>query len=168
MNSIVPDPAVQRFILNRTATQYFSNLVWSIRNLIYDFDLCIRQNQKYINSFEKWNVKENFLCSTLFFSINDRTSLQANVYEYLDLIYYLQDILSLDIGNLKTVLKDQLMNRLFIPVLVFSLIKSNNQLSPNVPSNLLQFATTLFLIVEVNKTKGKRFETDWLPFCRWF
>lgn len=105
-------------------------------------------------------MKENFLCSTLFFSINDRTSLQANVYEYLDLIYYLQDILSLDIGNLKTVLKDQLMNRLFIPVLVFSLIKSNNQLSPNVPSNLLQFATTLFLIVEVNKTKGKRFETD--------
>lgn len=43
--------------------------------------------------------------------------------EYLDHIHYLQDIFLLGVDSLNNVLKEQLMNRLFIPVYIFSLIK---------------------------------------------
>jgi hypothetical protein len=43
---LVPDPAMHRFILDCTATEYFSNLVWFIRNHILDFDNLIRNNRE--------------------------------------------------------------------------------------------------------------------------
>jgi len=43
---IVSDPAMHRFILDRTATEYFSNLVWFIRTHILDFDKLIRNNRE--------------------------------------------------------------------------------------------------------------------------
>jgi len=43
----VPDLAMHRFILDRTATEYFSNLVWFIRNHVLDFDQIIRNNREY-------------------------------------------------------------------------------------------------------------------------
>ena len=43
---LVTDPAMHRFILNRTATEYFSNLVWFIRSHILDFDNLIRNNRE--------------------------------------------------------------------------------------------------------------------------
>ncbi|CAF5044393.1 unnamed protein product, partial [Rotaria magnacalcarata] len=97
----VPDPAMHRFILDRTATEYFSNLVWFIRTHILDFDSLIRNNQ----------------------DINNRGRVTCGLEEYLDHIHYLQDIFLLNVDSLNNVLKDQLMNRLLIPVYVFSLIK---------------------------------------------
>ena len=43
---VVSDPAMHRFILDRTATEYFSNLVWFIRNHILEFDKLIRNNRE--------------------------------------------------------------------------------------------------------------------------
>ncbi|CAF1152381.1 unnamed protein product [Rotaria sp. Silwood1] len=97
----VPDPAMHRFILNRTATEYFSNLIWFIRSHILDFDNLIRNNQ----------------------DINNRGRLTCSLEEYLDHIHYLQDIFLLNVDSLNNVLKDQLMNRLLIPIYIFSLIK---------------------------------------------
>ncbi|CAF5220417.1 unnamed protein product, partial [Rotaria magnacalcarata] len=92
---------MHRFILDRTATEYFSNLVWFIRTHILDFDSLIRNNQ----------------------DINNRGRVTCGLEEYLDHIHYLQDIFLLNVDSLNNVLKDQLMNRLLIPVYVFSLIK---------------------------------------------
>ena len=44
--NLVPDSAMHRFILDRTATQYFSNLVWFIRKHIIDFDAIIRNDRE--------------------------------------------------------------------------------------------------------------------------
>jgi len=43
---LVSDPAMHRFILDRTATEYFSNLVWCIRNHVLQFDELIRNNRE--------------------------------------------------------------------------------------------------------------------------
>ena len=43
---LVPDPAMHRFILDCTATEYFSNLVWFIRNHVLDFDSFIRNHRE--------------------------------------------------------------------------------------------------------------------------
>lgn len=59
----------------------------------------------------------------ILFSINNRGQIISNLEEYLDHIHYLQDIFLLNAVSLNTVLKDQLMNRLLIPVYIFSLIK---------------------------------------------
>ena len=57
------------------------------------------------------------------FSISNRGRVTCGLEEYLDHIHYLQDIFLLNVDSLNNVLKDQLMNRLLIPVYVFSLIK---------------------------------------------
>ena len=41
--------------------------------------------------------------------------------EHLDHLYYIKDILSLGLDSLSSVLTDQLLNRLLIPLYVFSL-----------------------------------------------
>ena len=58
-----------------------------------------------------------------YFSINNRGQLTSSLEEYLDHIHYLQDIFLLNVDSLNNVLKEQLMNRLLIPVYIFSLIK---------------------------------------------
>jgi len=55
--------------------------------------------------------------------MNNRVQLTSSLEEYLDHIHYLQDIFLLNVNSLNVVLKDQLMNRLLIPVYIFSLIK---------------------------------------------
>ncbi len=57
------------------------------------------------------------------FSINNRGQLTSSLEEYLDHIHYLHDIFLLHVDSLNNVLKEQLMNRLLIPVYIFSLIK---------------------------------------------
>jgi hypothetical protein len=34
--------SMQRFIIERTAAHYFSNLVWLMRNHVLDLDLCVK------------------------------------------------------------------------------------------------------------------------------
>lgn len=43
---LVPDSSMHRFILDCTATEYFSNLVWFIRNHVLDLDNFIRNNRE--------------------------------------------------------------------------------------------------------------------------
>ena len=59
----------------------------------------------------------------LSFSISNRSHLASSLEQYLDNIHYVQDIFLLDVNSLNRVLKDQLMNRLLIPIYVFSLTK---------------------------------------------
>ncbi|CAF1254051.1 unnamed protein product [Rotaria magnacalcarata] len=122
----VPDPAMHRFILDRTATEYFSNLVWFIRTHILDFDSLIRNNQ----------------------DINNRGRVTCGLEEYLDHIHYLQDIFLLNVDSLNNVLKDQLMNRLLIPVYVFSLIKRDKFSRITDPRTKLDQSSALFLLAE--------------------
>ncbi|CAF3176464.1 unnamed protein product [Rotaria sp. Silwood2] len=124
----VPDSAMHRFILDRTATEYFSNLVWFIRSHILDFDSLIRNNQ----------------------DINNRDRLTCNLEEYLDHIHYLQDIFLLNVDSLNNVLKDQLMNRLLIPVYIFSLIKCDKSSRITDSRAMLDQSSALFLLAEVS------------------
>ena len=68
---------------------------------------------------------EEFQCIFCLFlySINSRGRISCSLEEYLDHIHYLQDIFLLNVDSLNCVLKDQLMNRLLIPVYVFSIIQ---------------------------------------------
>jgi len=56
-------------------------------------------------------------------SHNSRGRLSDLVAEHLDHLHYLNDILCLDIDALNEVLTDHLLNRLFIPLYVYSLIE---------------------------------------------
>ncbi|CAF4005335.1 unnamed protein product [Rotaria magnacalcarata] len=123
----VSDPGMHRFILDCTATEYFSNFVWFIRNHVLDFDSLIRNNR----------------------DVNHRGQLTSSLEEYLDHIHYLQDIFLLNVDNLNNVLKDQLMNRLLIPVYIFSLIKRDKFSRVKDPRIMLDQLSTLFLLAEV-------------------
>ncbi|CAF1014884.1 unnamed protein product [Adineta ricciae] len=123
----VSDPAMHRFILDRTATEYFSNLVWFIRNHILDFDKILRNNR----------------------DINNRSHIFCSLEEYLDHIHYLQDIFLLEVHSLNNVLKDQLMNRLLIPVYVFSLIKRDRFSRLKDTRIMLDQSSAFFLLAEI-------------------
>ncbi|CAF1067720.1 unnamed protein product [Didymodactylos carnosus] len=123
----VPDHAMHRFILDRTATQYFSNFVWFIRNHIIDFDNLIRNNR----------------------DVNNRGYLTCGLEEYLDHLHYLQDIFLLNVDSLNVVLKNQLMNRLLIPVYVFSLIKRDKFCSLKDPRVTIDQTLAFFLLADI-------------------
>lgn len=42
----VDDKSMQKFIRNKTAAPYFSNLVWFIGNHVLELDGCIRENSE--------------------------------------------------------------------------------------------------------------------------
>lgn len=119
----VYDPSMLQFICDRTAAPYFSNLVWFIGNHILEVDNCVRGDVDH----------------------NSRGRLADLVAEQLDHLHYLNDILKLGITTLNEVLADHLLNRLLVPLLVYSL---NPQLEkddrPRVSS-----VVSLFLLAQV-------------------
>ena len=62
-----------------------------------------------------------FSLSFSLYSHLNRGRLEGLVAEHLDHLYYIKDILSLGLDSLSSVLADQLLNRLLIPLYVFSL-----------------------------------------------
>ncbi|KAK6187791.1 hypothetical protein SNE40_005737 [Patella caerulea] len=100
-NSSVDDKAMLRYIRDRTAAPYFSNLVWFIGNHILTVDLCVRHDSDH----------------------RSRDRLSALVAEHLDHLHYLNDILNINIDALNEVITDHLLNRLLIPLYVYSLTK---------------------------------------------
>jgi hypothetical protein len=72
-----------------------------------------------------------------FFSHRSLSRLKDLVAEHLDHLHYLNDILSLEIDNLNEVLTDHLLNRLFIPLYIFSLVRRANTNSVEVLKLLL-------------------------------
>ena len=99
----VDEDSMHQFIIDKTAVPYFSNLVWFIGNHILDIDACVRNDADHQ-------------------SLNKLKNLVA---EHLDHLHYLNDILCLNIDNLNKVLTEHMMNKLLIPLYVYSLVGGN-------------------------------------------
>ena len=125
----VEEDSMLQFVIDKTAVPYFSNLVWFIGNHILDIDACVKSDADHQNL----NKLKNFVA------------------EHLDHLHYINDILGLNIENLNKLLTDHLMNKLFIPLYVYSLIggdksgeKSLEDMKPHVSK-----VTALFLLCHV-------------------
>ena len=121
-----------RFVIDKTAVPYFANLVWFIGNHILEIDACVRNDADH-RSLGK---------------------LKDLVAEHLDHVHYLNDILCLGIENLNEVLTGHLLNRLFIPLYVYSLVHKPK--APNADTTTLEDmkphvskVTSLFLLSQV-------------------
>jgi len=83
-------------------------------------------------------------CSMFFCSHNSRGRLSDLVAEHLDHLHYLNDILSLDISALNEVLTEHLINRLLVPLYVYSLDNQPRHGANRVCWLLTQFCVYLF------------------------
>ncbi|XP_056019536.1 protein CLEC16A-like isoform X2 [Ostrea edulis] len=122
----VDDKAMLKYIRNRTAAPYFSNLVWFIGNHILDLDICVRNADH-----------------------QSRGRLADLVAEHLDHLHYLNDILCLNIDALNDVLTDQLLNRLLIPLYVYSLTMRKRSADRMADRKHVSSVVSLFLLSQV-------------------
>ncbi|XP_068152742.1 protein CLEC16A homolog [Drosophila tropicalis] len=95
----VQNSSMLRFIRDKTAAPYFSNLVWFIGKHILELDSCVRTDIDHQSNQKLSNL----------------------VAEHLDHLHYLSDILLLDIKDLNAVLTEHLLHKLFVPLYIFSL-----------------------------------------------
>ncbi|KAK3927792.1 Protein CLEC16A-like protein [Frankliniella fusca] len=124
----VEDRSMLRFIRDRTAAPYFSNLVWFIGNHVLELDACVRNDADH----------------------QSKNRLADLVAEHLDHLHYLNDILCLDIPDLNQVLTDHLLNKLLVPLYVFSL--DRQKAKPSSPKNSSPYVSSvvsLFLLSQV-------------------
>lgn len=96
----VEDRAMLKFIRDRTAAPYFSNLVYFIGKHVLELDNCVLHAEH-----------------------GNSTRLSDLVAEHLDHLHYMNDILCLRIEALNAVLTDHLLNRLLVPLYVYSLVQ---------------------------------------------
>uniref|UniRef100_A0A7N8Y1W6 C-type lectin domain containing 16A n=1 Tax=Mastacembelus armatus TaxID=205130 RepID=A0A7N8Y1W6_9TELE len=108
------------YIRDKTAVPYFSNLVWFIGSHVIELDKCVQTDEEHKN----------------------RGKLSDLVAEHLDHLHYLNDILIINCEFLNDVLTDHLLNRLFLPLYVYSLVK--RKINPQVSLYLL---SQVFLII---------------------
>uniref|UniRef100_A0A8C1JVU6 C-type lectin domain containing 16A n=1 Tax=Cyprinus carpio TaxID=7962 RepID=A0A8C1JVU6_CYPCA len=108
------------YIRDKTAVPYFSNLVWFIGSHVIELDKCVQTDEEHKN----------------------RGKLSDLVAEHLDHLHYLNDILIINCEFLSDVLTDHLLNRLFLPLYVYSLVK--RKINPQVSLYLL---SQVFLII---------------------
>ena len=125
----VEDDRMLKFVTDKTAAPYFSNLVWFIGNHILEIDDCVRNDADHK-------------------SIN---KLKDVVAEHLDHLHYVNDILTLNIDPLNRVLTDHLLNRLFIPLYIYSFARTSlasEDMKPHVsPVVALFLLCQVFLII---------------------
>uniref|UniRef100_A0A0V0G892 Uncharacterized protein n=1 Tax=Triatoma dimidiata TaxID=72491 RepID=A0A0V0G892_TRIDM len=121
----VQDHSMLKFIRNKTAAPYFSNLVWFIGNHVLELDICVRNDADH----------------------SSQSRLADLVAEHLDHLHYLNDILSLNIDDLNDVLIDHLLNKLFIPLYIFSLLPQKQ--SPQEGKARVSSVVSLFLLSQV-------------------
>ncbi|XP_062529405.1 protein CLEC16A homolog isoform X1 [Bombyx mori] len=95
----VQDASMLRFIRDRTAAPYFSNLVWFIGKHILELDTCVRNDADH----------------------QSQQKLDDLVAEHLDHLHYINDILCLNIPDLNDVLTEHLLHKLLIPLYIYSL-----------------------------------------------
>ncbi|KAG9330702.1 hypothetical protein JZ751_022405 [Albula glossodonta] len=114
------------YIRDKTAVPYFSNLVWFIGSHVIELDKCVQTDEEHRN----------------------RGKLSDLVAEHLDHLHYLNDILIINCEFLNDVLTDHLLNRLFLPLYVYSLVgqeqDEDRKISPQVSLYLL---SQVFLII---------------------
>ncbi|XP_059682354.1 protein CLEC16A isoform X2 [Gavia stellata] len=91
------------YIRDKTAVPYFSNLVWFIGSHVIELDNCVQTDEEHRN----------------------RGKLSDLVAEHLDHLHYLNDILIINCEFLNDVLTDHLLNRLFLPLYVYSLVNQD-------------------------------------------
>jgi len=129
----VDDDSMLRFVIDKTAVPYFANLVWFIGNHILEIDACVRNDADH----------------------RSLGRLKDLVAEHLDHVHYLNDILCLRIENLNEVLTGHLLNRLFIPLYVYSLVRIPTPKASNSATTLedmkphVSKVTALFLLSQV-------------------
>ncbi|XP_043087397.1 protein CLEC16A isoform X3 [Puntigrus tetrazona] len=109
------------YIRDKTAVPYFSNLVWFIGSHVIELDKCVQTDEEHKN----------------------RGKLSDLVAEHLDHLHYLNDILIINCEFLNDVLTDHLLNRLFLPLYVYSL-SEERKINPQVSLYLL---SQVFLII---------------------
>ncbi|KAG1653380.1 Protein CLEC16A [Nymphon striatum] len=95
----VDDKSMLKFIRDRTAAPYFSNLVWFIGSHIIELDTCASSDVDRQGYHRLSNL----------------------VAEHLDHMHYINDMLRLEIESINEVLTEHLLHRLFIPLCVYSL-----------------------------------------------
>ncbi|XP_073800626.1 protein CLEC16A isoform X8 [Danio rerio] len=114
------------YIRDKTAVPYFSNLVWFIGSHVIELDKCVQTDEEHKN----------------------RGKLSDLVAEHLDHLHYLNDILTINCEFLNDVLTDHLLNRLFLPLYVYSLVTQeqteDRKINPQVSLYLL---SQVFLII---------------------
>uniref|UniRef100_A0A8C1PVY1 C-type lectin domain containing 16A n=1 Tax=Cyprinus carpio TaxID=7962 RepID=A0A8C1PVY1_CYPCA len=114
------------YIRDKTAVPYFSNLVWFIGSHVIELDKCVQTDEEHKN----------------------RGKLSDLVAEHLDHLHYLNDILIINCEFLSDVLTDHLLNRLFLPLYVYSLVSQeqseDRKINPQVSLYLL---SQVFLII---------------------
>ncbi|KAJ4932680.1 hypothetical protein JOQ06_011095 [Pogonophryne albipinna] len=114
------------YIRDKTAVPYFSNLVWFIGSHVIELDKCVKTDEEHRN----------------------RGKLSDLVAEHLDHLHYLNDILIINCEFLNDVLTDHLLNRLFLPLYVYSLVipetSEERKINPQVSLYLL---SQVFLII---------------------
>ncbi|XP_059165361.1 protein CLEC16A-like isoform X2 [Physella acuta] len=123
----VDDKAMLSYIRDRTAAPYFSNLVWFIGNHILDLDTCVRHDHDH----------------------RSRDRLADLVAEHLDHLHYLNDIFLIDIDTLNEVLTDKLLNRLLVPLYVYSLTKRKKFSEEADDRKHVSCVVSLFLLSQV-------------------
>ncbi|XP_013142930.1 PREDICTED: protein CLEC16A [Papilio polytes] len=101
----VQDASMLRFIRDRTAAPYFSNLVWFIGKHILELDACVRNDADH----------------------QSQQKLDDLVAEHLDHLHYINDILCLNIPDLNDVLTEHLLHKLLIPLYIYSLTSEPNK-----------------------------------------
>ncbi|XP_060748154.1 protein CLEC16A isoform X2 [Tachysurus vachellii] len=109
------------YIRDKTAVPYFSNLVWFIGSHVIELDKCVQTDEEHTN----------------------KGKLSDLVAEHLDHLHYLNDILIINCEFLNDVLTDHLLNRLFLPLYVYSL-SEDRKINPQVSLYLL---SQVFLII---------------------
>uniref|UniRef100_A0A8B9JHJ5 C-type lectin domain containing 16A n=1 Tax=Astyanax mexicanus TaxID=7994 RepID=A0A8B9JHJ5_ASTMX len=113
------------YIRDKTAVPYFSNLVWFIGSHVIELDKCVQTDEEHKN----------------------RGKLSDLVAEHLDHLHYLNDILIINCEFLNDVLTDHLLNRLFLPLYVYSLVTQeqgeDRKINPQVSLYLLSQVHTV-------------------------
>ncbi|RXM27995.1 Protein CLEC16A [Acipenser ruthenus] len=118
----VDNQLMLHYIRDKTAVPYFSNLVWFIGSHVIELDNCVQTDEEHRN----------------------RGKLSDLVAEHLDHLHYLNDILIINCEFLNDVLTDHLLNRLFLPLYVYSLSGDRPRISSQVSLYLL---SQVFLII---------------------
>lgn len=122
----VDNQPMLHYIRDKTAVPYFSNLVWFIGSHVIELDTCVQTDEEHRN----------------------RGKLSDLVAEHLDHLHYLNDILIINCEFLNDVLTDHLLNRLFLPLYVYSLVNEDQTERPRIsPQVSLYLLSQVFLII---------------------
>ncbi|XP_071745373.1 protein CLEC16A homolog isoform X2 [Lepeophtheirus salmonis] len=126
----VDEISMRNFVIDKTASPYFSNLVWFIGNHILEVDACIRNDSDHQ-------------------SLNRLRDLVA---EHLDHLHYINDIFCLQIDELNEVLSDHLLNRLLVPLYLYSLVRNTDGIGTGSVEEMRPFVSrviALFVLGQV-------------------